>query len=324
MKNLLFSSIFLLCFPYPTFTQKTLSHGLPFLKKSRIGPSPVHFPEPKLFLKPTKPIPLHKPNFLPHSHSLPPTKPYHGPPPLLKSPLPPVKPSHSGHFPALKHVPSHVPHGHPNDVYDVYDVPANYHFTYHVADSYSGDVHHHSESKTEHKTEGQYSVKLPDGRTQVVTYTADDDGYHATVEYHGDIIHQPPHPNHHTVHHLPNSILHGPSLIADPIKHEIESRDPILTAPVPAPAPPLLPKLFIPKKLDGTLARKPSLKLEAIEPPQSLPPHPIVPEAIKPTIAPKYRYSPTPTPYPRIGGFHHEPVVKPSIYKGKLVFINKP
>ena len=47
-------------------------------------------------------------------------------------------------------------------------MPTNYHFTYHVSDHYSGDVHHHSESKTEHKTEGQYSVKLPDGRTQVL------------------------------------------------------------------------------------------------------------------------------------------------------------
>lgn len=289
---------------------------MPLLTKSRFGPSPVHFSKPKIFLKPSKPISLHKPHFLPHS--LPATKPFHGPPTLLESPLP----SHHGNkpFPALKHVPA-PPHVLSNNVYDVYDVPANYHFTYHVADSYSGDVHHHSESKTEHKTEGQYSVKLPDGRTQVVTYTADDDGYHATVEYHGDIIHQPPHPHN----HLPNPVLHGPSLIADPIKHEIETRDPILTAPVSAPAPPLLPKLFIPKKHDGTPVRKPSIKLENIEPPKSLPPHSInVPEVIKPTIAPKYRYSPTPTPYPSIGGFHHDPIVKPSIYKGKLVFINKP
>ena len=55
----------------------------------------------------------------------------------------------------------------PAHVNDVYDVPSRYHFTYHVSDSYSGDVHHHSESKSDHKTEGQYSVKLPDGRTQV-------------------------------------------------------------------------------------------------------------------------------------------------------------
>ena len=42
-----------------------------------------------------------------------------------------------------------------------------YSFTYHVRDSYSGDVHHHTESKTDYATKGQYSVKLPDGRTQV-------------------------------------------------------------------------------------------------------------------------------------------------------------
>ena len=48
-------------------------------------------------------------------------------------------------------------------------VPTNYQFAYHVADSYSGDVHHHTESKTDYTTKGQYSVKLPDGRTQVTT-----------------------------------------------------------------------------------------------------------------------------------------------------------
>ena len=47
------------------------------------------------------------------------------------------------------------------------EVPTNYHFTYHVSDQYSGDTHHHEESRTQEGTAGQYSVKLPDGRTQV-------------------------------------------------------------------------------------------------------------------------------------------------------------
>ena len=47
------------------------------------------------------------------------------------------------------------------------EVPTNYHFTYHVSDEYSGDTHHHEESRTQEGTAGQYSVKLPDGRTQV-------------------------------------------------------------------------------------------------------------------------------------------------------------
>ena len=46
-------------------------------------------------------------------------------------------------------------------------VPTNYHFTYRVSDQYSGDTHHHEESRTQEGTAGQYSVKLPDGRTQV-------------------------------------------------------------------------------------------------------------------------------------------------------------
>ena len=46
-------------------------------------------------------------------------------------------------------------------------MPTNYDFVYSVHDSYSGDEHSHSERKTDSMTEGQYSVRLPDGRTQV-------------------------------------------------------------------------------------------------------------------------------------------------------------
>merc|ERR1711894_116917 len=156
-------------------------------------------------------------------------------PPLLNTPL--LSTPHHHHAHSL-----YRPKENNNDVYDV---PSNYHFTYHVSDDYSGDVHHHSESKTEQKTEGQYSVKLPDGRTQVVTYTADDGGYHATVEYHGDIIHHPPPPRNH-----PHSTLHRPNLIADPILNEIPSLEKFS----PAPEPPLLPKLFVPQ--DQVLVKK--------------------------------------------------------------------
>ena len=35
--------------------------------------------------------------------------------------------------------------------------------------------------------DGQYSVRLPDGRLQIVSYTSGADGYQAKVEYEGDI-----------------------------------------------------------------------------------------------------------------------------------------
>ena len=96
---------------------------------------------------------------------------------------------------------------------------------------------------------------------QVVTYTADDGGYHATVEYHGDIIHHPPHPRHH-----PHPALHRPTLFADPILNEIPSLEKFS----PAPEPPLLPKLFVPQ--DHVLVKKrpfkkPALKLDDLPPP---------------------------------------------------------
>ena len=153
---------------------------------------------------------------------------------------------------------------------------------------------------------------------QVVTYTADDGGYHATVEYHGDIIHHPPPPRHH--HH---PALHRPSLIAEPILNEIPSLEKFSTVPEP----PLLPKLFVPQDhvlVKKKLFKKPALKLDDLPPPPPL----------TPTIAPqyltkKYRYSPTPTPYPAHERFlptplTHAPIVKPTFYKGKLVFLDKP
>ena len=155
---------------------------------------------------------------------------------------------------------------------------------------------------------------------QVVTYTADDGGYHATVEYHGDIIHHPP-PPHPRLH--PHSALHKHTLFADPILNEIPSLEKFSTAPEP----PLLPKLFVPQDhvlVKKKLFKKPALKLDDLPPPPPL----------TPTIAPqyptkKYRYSPTPTPYPAHERFlptplTHAPIVKPTFYKGKLVFLDKP
>lgn len=60
-------------------------------------------------------------------------------------------------------------------------------FQYAVDDAYYGNKHGHNEVSDGSKTQGEYRVLLPDGRTQVVTYTADaTSGFMAKVSYEGD------------------------------------------------------------------------------------------------------------------------------------------
>ncbi|KAF4519693.1 hypothetical protein B566_EDAN003943 [Ephemera danica] len=68
---------------------------------------------------------------------------------------------------------------------DTYDeqIPKQYAFSYSVLDHHSGDDFSHAQQHDGHSTEGQYRVKLPDGRVQVVRYTADKGGYRAKVSY---------------------------------------------------------------------------------------------------------------------------------------------
>lgn len=62
----------------------------------------------------------------------------------------------------------------------------HYAFSYAVKDRQTGDDFSHSQSKTGTGTNGEYRVKLPDGRTQIVSYTADNGGYKADVRYQDD------------------------------------------------------------------------------------------------------------------------------------------
>ena len=66
-----------------------------------------------------------------------------------------------------------------------YDDPTgwyNYAFKFNVNDYY-GNEQSRSESRENDLTRGQYSVNLPDGRKQVVSYEADQNGYRADVSY---------------------------------------------------------------------------------------------------------------------------------------------
>ncbi|XP_066965726.1 cuticle protein 7-like [Macrobrachium rosenbergii] len=69
-------------------------------------------------------------------------------------------------------------------------------FEYAVQDHYNGLDFAHNENSDGTVVSGQYHVLLPDGRTQIVTYTADaDNGYQAEVTYEGEAQYPEPHPD---------------------------------------------------------------------------------------------------------------------------------
>merc|ERR1712126_311841 len=66
------------------------------------------------------------------------------------------------------------------------ETPKPYAFEYGVADDHGGAKFAQSETADGKLTSGSYSVNLPDGRVQTVTYTVDDyAGYVADVSYEG-------------------------------------------------------------------------------------------------------------------------------------------
>ncbi|EFX71657.1 hypothetical protein DAPPUDRAFT_59953, partial [Daphnia pulex] len=68
-----------------------------------------------------------------------------------------------------------------------YDVPTPYHFNWAVKDDYTYNNFDQQESSDGNGyVSGSYRTLLPDGRTQIVTYKADDyTGYVADVKYEG-------------------------------------------------------------------------------------------------------------------------------------------
>jgi hypothetical protein len=67
----------------------------------------------------------------------------------------------------------------------------NYAFSYAVQDKASGDDFSHTQQQNKDgAVKGTYKVQLPDGRFQVVSYIADDNGYRADVSYNEEIAQQ--------------------------------------------------------------------------------------------------------------------------------------
>ena len=97
--------------------------------------------------------------------------------------LPPYGPPPPAyHAPPTYHAPAKAHHvEHP-------DVPPKYDYSYGVAaEGYGkGANFGHSESRDGYKTSGSYTVDLPDGRKQTVTYVDNGDGLIAEVTYEGE------------------------------------------------------------------------------------------------------------------------------------------
>lgn len=61
-----------------------------------------------------------------------------------------------------------------------------YKFAWAVKDEPSKNDYSHQQESDGKVVTGSYRVALPDGRTQIVTYTADENGYRAEVKYEGE------------------------------------------------------------------------------------------------------------------------------------------
>ncbi|XP_072761602.1 pro-resilin isoform X1 [Anoplolepis gracilipes] len=70
--------------------------------------------------------------------------------------------------------------------------PANYEFSYEVQDAASGVDFGHREMRKDMEATGTYHVLLPDGRTQIVDYVADQAGYRPMIRYEGTASYPPP------------------------------------------------------------------------------------------------------------------------------------
>merc|ERR1711970_1038368 len=122
---------------------------------------------------------------------------------------------------AIPQAPYHPAPIHPSPVPET---PKPYAFEYGVEDSYSGAAFGQTETSDAKVVTGNYRVALPDGRTQIVTYTADPygpGGYVADVKYDGVAAfpeHKPVHPvpvHPAPIHHVP--VAHPVPVVAHPV-----------------------------------------------------------------------------------------------------------
>ena len=99
---------------------------------------------------------------------------------LVASVLADSPPSYGAPPPSYAPAPTYKEEAHP------------YEYSYAVADDYSKSIFNAQEASKAGVVTGSYSVHLPDGRIQTVTYTADHtNGFIADVSYSGEAIFPP-------------------------------------------------------------------------------------------------------------------------------------
>merc|ERR1711973_463375 len=112
---------------------------------------------------------------------------YHAAPVVVPKPVVVAHPAPVYHPAPVVHKPAPY-HPEPS-----YDEPAVYKYGYAVADDYSGANFQQNENRDGYATSGEYRVALPDGRTQIVTYSTADaySGNVADVKYEGEAHYDP-------------------------------------------------------------------------------------------------------------------------------------
>merc|ERR1712106_66759 len=88
------------------------------------------------------------------------------------------------------------------------DLPPVYNYGYAVKDDYNFVNFNSNEQRDGYNAQGGYQISLPDGRTQIVTYTATADGYIAEVKYEGEAQYPEYTPNY------PSAPVYAPAPIA--------------------------------------------------------------------------------------------------------------
>jgi len=141
----------------------------PTTAKPAPKPTPAYRPAPTPAYRPAPTIVYHRPA---------PTIVYKPAPPVVYKPIVPKVVYKPAPAPAYKPAPSSYAPTYAN-------VDPNYNWEYNVDDAHYSHFGH-KESRDHYLATGVYYVNLPDGRTQTVTYTADENGYRPVVTYDGE------------------------------------------------------------------------------------------------------------------------------------------